>query len=365
MPNSAPSPMRFEPDYEVAPGSSLKEKLVELGLTQADLALRAGLSTKHINQIVQGSAPITQETALALEAVTGVPARIWNRLEGSYRERLARTERREALAQTYDWLDELPIRDLRKRGYLPDTNDKQRLVEALCEFFGVNDRGAWERAWLEPVGSFRRSPTLTSNAAALASWLRIGELKASRVEAEPFDARAFRRVLRRARRLTTLPAEEALPTLVKECASAGVALVFVAEISGARASGAAKWLSPKKAMIVLSFRFKSDDQFWFSFFHEACHILRHSKKETFIEDSDYGRDAQEREANEFAEVLLIPRERAAELRELSSSDAIEGFAAELGIAPGIVVGRLQKEGMLPWKTQANHFKRTFEPPSID
>lgn len=365
MPDPALSTLKFEPDYEVPPGASLKERLADLGLTQAELAVRAGLSTKHVNQIVQGAAPITQETALAFETVTGVPARVWNRLEANYRERLARAERRTTLAQDVGWLDELPLRDLKKRGYLPDTRDKQRLMEAACEFFGVTDRRAWERAWLEPVASFRRSPTLVSDRAALAAWLRIGEIKASRIESAPFDAAIFRKVLQRARRLTVLPMEEALPQLVDECAKSGVAVVLVAEIPGARASGAAKWLSPTRAMIILSFRYKSDDQFWFSFFHEAAHILLHSKKHTFIEDSDGGDDAHEREANEFAEALLIPRDQERRLEKLDSPAAIERFAGEIGIAPGIVVGRLQREGLLPWRTQANHLKRSIDPLALE
>src|SRR5439155_25054535 len=104
--------------------------------------------------------------------------------------------------------------------------------------------------------------------------------------------------------------------LVELCASAGVAVVFVGEIGKTRASGAARWLTPTKALIQLSLRHKSDDHLWFSFFHEAAHILLHSKKETFIHEGQNGPhpvEELELEADAFATNGLIPRRFDSEL----------------------------------------------------
>ena len=131
------------------------------------------------------------------------------------------------------------------------------------------------------------------------------------------------------------------------CAATGVAVVLVPEIKGARASGATRWLTAEKAMLLLSFRYKRDDHFWFSFFHEAGHILRGGKKDFFIEhQGSEVNDAREAEANRFAEEFLISRERASELPRLRSLRAVQAFASSLGIAPGIVVGRMQREGLI-------------------
>jgi len=54
----------FRPDYAIPPGDTLRDRLAEMNLSQAELAARAGLSTKHVNQIMQGIAPITLETAI-------------------------------------------------------------------------------------------------------------------------------------------------------------------------------------------------------------------------------------------------------------------------------------------------------------
>jgi HTH-type transcriptional regulator/antitoxin HigA len=347
----------YEPTQATPAGVSLRATLTKLGMTQADLAARTGLSLKHINQVVQGVAPLTHETALLLEKVTGVPARIWNALEANYRDRLARTEDRRKLENDAQWLKQIPVKELVNRGYLPKATDRGAILSEVCRFFGVANKDAWETVWRSPLAAFRKSPTIESEAGAVAAWLRIGELEASAIQCAPFDARQLRETLQDIRSLTTAEPEDFQPQLNKLCASAGVAVVFVPEIKGTRCWGATRWLTPTKALIQLSLRYKSDDHLWFSFFHEAAHLLLHSKKETFI-STDRFSDSVEQEADSFAASHLIPRQYESRLKELSLGDVRE-FAAKIRIAPGVVVGRLQKDGVLAWN-EGNSLKRRFE-----
>jgi len=138
-----------------------------------------------------------------------------------------------------------------------------------------------------------------------------------------------------------------------------VAVVFVAELQGTHASGATQWLSADKALIQLSCRYKSDDQFWHAFFHEAAHLLLHGKREVFIDDSaDNGTEEQEREAHDFASALRVPPAKLRRFLEAWSGDrrSIEQFADKLGIAPGIVVGQLQHLKVIEFH-QLNVLKR--------
>jgi HTH-type transcriptional regulator / antitoxin HigA len=353
------SALRYEPDHAIPPGETLRSTLAELGMKQSELAARANLSAKHVNQIIQGIAPITHETALAFEKVTGVPARVWAQLEAGYRERLARFEDRRVLAADGAWLKQLPIKELVRAGHLIATGDRGALVAEVCRFFGVANRESWERVWRKPLAAFRRSPAFESEVGAVAAWLRIGELKAAQIECAPFDAKRFRAALSSIRALTNEEPDVFVPEMIRLCAAAGVGVVFVPEIKGTRASGAARWLSPTKALIQLSLRHKSDDHVWFSFFHEAAHVLLHSKKATFISDGTDIDNDTEHEANRFAATVLVPADSEAELMQLRTLPEVEQFARELGVAPGIIVGRLQKEGIFEWR-QGNHLKRRFE-----
>jgi HTH-type transcriptional regulator / antitoxin HigA len=343
-----PRPAPYIPDEPSAPGEALRDRLKELAMSQADLAARSNLSTKHVNQIVQGVAPITHETALILERVTGTPARVWNALEAAYRDTQARDREKSRPARADQaWLKSLPIRELRERGLISTAGKTADVRQEMLAFFGVADRAAWERLWLEPDASFRRSRVFQSHPGAVATWLRAGEFLAISRKCEPFDSKAFRELLHDARRFTRDPASSL--ELVQTCAHVGVALVFVKEFVGSRTSGAARWLTPDKAMIVLSDRHKREDSFWFSFFHEGGHLLMHSKRETFIRDRDKQQgDRVEAEADRFAQDLLIPRSHAHRLPSLGTPTQVVAFAEEIGISPGIVVGRLHNDELWRW-----------------
>lgn len=346
----------FRPDYAIPPGETLRDRLTEMSLTQAELAARAGLSTKHVNQIMQGIAPITLETAVVLERITGVPANVWSRREADYREALLRSKPRDLSAADEKWLAMLPIKELQKRNHLPAVKEKGRLYDAVLSFFGVADRDAYERIWRGPVASFRRSGAYKSAPGSVVSWLRVAQLEAQAAKVAPYSAAKFRKVLQEIRALT---ADGDPNRIVEMCAEAGVVVVFVREVKGCRISGAAWWASPARAVIALSDRYKKDDFFWFTFFHEAAHILLHSKKDTFVDDGSDD-DVAEDEANRFAADALVPKEHVPELARLRSDLDIVRFAERIGIAPGIVVGRLQHDQYEGWGwSRGNTLKRSM------
>lgn len=341
-------------DEVFSPGEALRDRMAEIGMTQAGLAARSGLSTKHVNQMVQGAAPITHDTALILERVTGTPARIWNALEASYRESLARLESQSLTPEDLEWLRTLPITDLKKRGAISGSNQGE-LLQSVLSFFGVADRAAWDRIWLQPAASFRRSQVFKRSPGATAAWLRLGELAGREVACEPFEPRAFRLALHQARELSR--EKDFSAKLVQLCANAGVALVFIPELPGCRANGAARWLGPSKALIQLSDRHKREDSFWFSFFHEGGHLLRHPKREVFVDAEKRDDDVYESEANEFAAETLIPESFVGQLDTLKSSNDVARFARDIGLAEGIVVGRLHKDGLWLWSRGNNLIRR--------
>jgi len=107
-----------------------------------------------------------------------------------------------------------------------------------------------------------------------------------------------------------------------------------------------------------------DDHLWFTFFHEAAHVLKHGKRAVFVEGDDEkaaARDPREAEADAFAQELLIPAgdyERFCTNGDFSLA-AIRQFAARIGIAAGIVAGRLQHDRKVPF-SRANQLKRRFD-----
>lgn len=354
-----------QPDYAFHPGESLAETLEELGMSQKELAERAGRPLKTINEIVQGKAAITADTALQLERVTGVPASFWNNAQRNYEAFLARQAESAALQEGIEWLKSFPIQPLWKLGWVPKLSDPIDQLRALLGFFGVAGVEEWQRLWQQPDVAFRKSNAFAAHPMAVAAWLREGERQAQRVATQPFDKERFVAALLEIRQLTTEEPQTFEPAMKTLCAESGVAVVLVPEVTGTRAYGATRWLTPEKAILQLSLRGKAEDFLWFTFFHEAAHILKHGKKDVFIEAPEGTADAatqkKEEEANAFAADFLIPREAYRELLTLKpfTTEKIRRFSERLGIAPGVVVGRLQHDKLIPFK-QLNGLKRRFQ-----
>ena len=352
--------LQSEKDWGVPPGEVLQEALEERGMSQSELARRMARPIKTINEIVRGKAAITPETAIQLELSLGISANFWNSLESGYRAHLARLNATEELERQGSWADQFPLKDLARHGLIDRGSSKGAAVGALLSFFAVSSPKAWENHWARPTASLRSSPTFKFSPPALAAWLRWGEILATQTQLEPFDSKRLEAVLIEARPLSRKDIALALKRLEKMMASAGVALVLTPEFSGIHLSGAARWLSADQAIVQLSLRHKSDDHFWFSFFHESAHLLA-PRRSDFVDPPDRDRDLEDEEeerADRFARDQLIPPHLYSDFvgKNSFSMDSVRDFAKEIEIAPGIVVGRLQRDKHIA-KSQLNALKR--------
>ena len=330
----------FEPDYAVSPGETLKEVMESLNMAQKELAIRTGLTVQSLNRIFKGEQPISYETANKLELATGVPARMWNNLEAHYREQLAKAKERKQLETDLDWLKTIPTQELIQRKAIEPQKDDVLLLRETLKFFGLSSVSAWKDIWANPAVAARRSRCFETCPGPASAWMRLGEIQAHQIDCQPFDKISFIQALKKIRLLTVKDPEKFIPETIQLCAGSGVALALVREMKKVPWHGATKWLAASKAMILLNLRGKMEDQFWFSFFHEAGHVLYDSKKDLYINDGTVD-DPREHEANEFAANILIPRDIDPKIASLKTKEDVILLANELKISPGIVAGRFQ------------------------
>ena len=356
---------RFEPDWVVAPGETIAEFLEEKSITQRELALRMGVTPKFVNHLLAGQAPISKETALKLERVLGGDARFWLRLELQYREGLARREELVEAEGWVSWLQGKPYKELMKVGLIPERRatkaEKPRIVLDLLRYFGAASPDDWNNTYASMQAQFRRTQTRASDDMAVAAWLRMGVQVAQKISTAPYSKKKFIQVLEEVRTFTVHDPSIWQHQLMDLCASAGVAVAFVPALPTSGVSGVARWMSSDKALIQLSLYGKSNDKLWFTFFHEAAHLLFHAKKSIFLDSLDAKADVDEleAEANKYARDVLIPPKWAKELSSLLGEDDIRRFANELGIHSGIVVGRMQYDRIIDFH-QFNHLKDRYE-----
>ena len=345
-------------DLPIPPGETLADEIAARDMSQTELAARMERPVQVVNEIVRGKKAITDHTALGLEKVLGIPATFWVNLEQEYRMTLARLRERESHRAAEEWLDELPVREMQKRRWIPPVRDTREKVRELLSFFGVATVAAYRNT--TPVLGFRISDHAKVSAGALAAWLRKGELEAHAIDTRPFDAARLLDAAKRARTMTEQSPQEFVPRLQDMFADAGVAFVVVRELPKTGANGVARWLTDRKALIQLNLRYRWQDIFWFTLFHEVCHVLKHGDRKIIIEGIDRV-EAVEEEANRWSADFLVSPEAWSQLKEVApiTRAAVVKFARQQGIAPGIVVGRLQRERRLKYSDMTD-IKGRFE-----
>lgn len=342
---------QYQPDYAVPPGRILAEHLDVRDMSQAEFARRCGRTPKLISEIIAGKAPVEPNTALQFEKVLGLAAYIWLGIEQDYRLHLARLAETKELEKSIAWARKFPIAELRKRGILSKSSKTAELVSQILAFFGVASVPAYQKKFDKRQLAFRHSPAFKSSLEGLAAWIRLGELEAEQIDCGLYSEPRFREALFHIRQITAEPTTQSLIKVQRLCQESGVALVFVEGLKKAALSGAAWWLSPEKAVIQLSARYKTDDQFWFSLYHEAAHLLLHSRRGFYLDEKvGIGSIEEESEANKWAaDFLISPNDWNSFVASAQFSESdIQDFSKVQGIAQGIVVGRLQHENVVPW-----------------
>ena len=321
-------------------------------MTQRELAARLGRPAQTINEIIKAKKAITPDTALGLEAVLGIDAQYWMNLESDYRMTLARRREQEMIQANVQWLDEYPVREMLKRGWIEAGRDRPSRLRALMDFLGV--AVAEPQAYQKAAG-FRITEAAQQRISlgALSVWLRKGEIDAQNIDTAAYDAQTFEDSLHSIRSMTVQRPETFLPAMRMLCAGSGVAFCMVRELPKSGANGATRWLTDRKALIQMSIRNKWADIFWFTFFHEAYHVLKHRPHRRFLIDGLDGDPAVARlesEADSFARDFLIPPREWTDFRDSYdfTSGSVQEFANSVEIAPFVVVGRLQKEGHIPY-----------------
>lgn len=349
---------QYRPTTLSPPGDTLADMLEERAIRQNELATRMGVTPKFVNELIAGKVAITPSTALALEKSLGTSAAFWLARDARYQEAKARKEATQQLEGSISWLDQLPLKDMRNFDWIKAPGKSVAVVEECLRYFGVASVSAWQEFCVKDIQSaaYRASEKVKAAPGAVAAWLRAGELEAGKVECAPFDRDKFLAAVHEARGMTVEKEPSVyLPKLRKLFSDCGVAVVVVRAPKGCPINGAVRWLSPNKALIQLSFRYLSDDIFWFTFFHECGHIALHGKKILFLEEQGMSGE-DENEANEFSKNRLIPQSKWTEfISDTLTESGIVQFAQSVGVAPGIVVGRLQHEKLL-LPSRLNHLK---------
>ena len=336
------------------PGATIKEQLLDRGMNQKEFAARMDMSEKHISKLINGEVQLTPETAIRLEIVLGVPAKFWNNLEAIYREKIIKAKAENSLDADLELAKRFPYSEMAKYGWIPRTRESKEKVINLRKYFEVVELSLLESDQITRIACRRLAITEKSDLALLA-WAQEAKIKAREIKTAPINIKRLISSMPEIRKMTVLKPKEFSPKIRKCLADCGIALVFLPHLNGSFLQGAS-FVDGNKIVVGLTARDRDADKFWFSLFHELAHIaLGHVGQPAGTSEDD------EKAADKWSGNILIPYDEFESFRmdrDYSEMRVLQ-FAKALGIAPGIIVGRMQSEGMIKY-SMLNNLKEKYD-----
>lgn len=335
-----------------APGEFIREEIEARGWTQEDLALVLGRPFQVVNEIINGKKEITPETALALGEAFGTSAELWLNLESSYRLAKARSMggdpdvARRARIQSL-----VPVKELQKRGWLSKTNQLEKLEREICDLLELSSIDE------EPIIKFaaRKNNNETLNSSHVA-WAFRAKHIAAQMQMTRFDRDCLAKLIPELARYSSR--NDGIRLALEELAQVGIRVLILEKLPRTRIDGAAFWLDENSPVVALSLRYNRVDYFWFTLMHELAHILDERAcagriDSNLLEEDADAESASEKKANERAASWLLPPTALKAFIQANSpafsAKSIQLFASNLGIHPGIVVGRLQYSKLISYR----------------
>lgn len=349
--------LKVERELLSPPGDDILETIEHIKMSQAELADRLGKTPSKVHDLITGKEPVTYNTALQLEKVLGINAQFWLNREMNYRTKLARMEQEEVLEEDKEWLAQQPVKELKKCGCIKAEKSGAIMVRETLEFYGVVNTNKWKSRYINDFATadYRKSEAHQATLGSMAAWLRMGEKEMQKMQLPEYNKDAFKSALEEIKIIVSKQPADFAKQLQQKCAKAGVAIVYTLCLLKAPVSGATRWFRTNP-LIQLTDRHKTNDHFWFTFYHEAAHVLLHPKKEVFFEEFEgYKPDKQkEEEANNFAAKYLLPESFEHELPFKITDEDVETIAIKYKTHPGIVVGRMQHNGLVKYSFGNKH-----------
>ena len=344
---------QYTPDVVFHPAITLNEKLEEMGMSRKEFALRTGKPEKTIIAVLKEESSLTPEMAILFENVTQIPAQFWINKQARYNEFIARKRHEEAIAEAADWAKEFPYADMAKYNWVATTRNADEKTINLLSYFGVASHCAWGKLYVETELKVAAYTSLKQSHQphAISAWLRQGELQAKQIASPYFDIKRLKSNIPLMRQLMIEQPVNFFEQLQNLCLQAGVVLLFTPKLPKVPLSGSTRWLN-NTPLIQLTARYKKNDSFWFTFFHELGHIILHGKKYISLENVDFAAadPKKEEEAHQFAVAQTFTSEQENEVLQndtITEQDIID-YAQKFNTHPAMIIGRLQFKKHIPY-----------------
>lgn len=284
---------------------------------------------------------------MQLAAAFGTSADFWLNLETNYQVHQAREKLDQSgIARKSRLYSLTPVAELIKRGWIQASDSLEDLERKVCDFLGIAD--VEDQPCL--AVNFRQSQTYDPKVAAEVAWVKRVEHLVHAQTVATYDRGQLRAELPTLLTYSAKPeGARRVPTFLHNL---GVHFVIVPHLPHTYLDGAA-FIFEERPVVALTLRYDRIDSFWFTLLHELAHIIA-GHEGLYLDNLDeQNGNKAESEASRMAQDWLIDPEAFARFvaanQPYFSSSVVRAFAERQGRHPGIIVGRLQYEKLVPYQ----------------
>jgi HTH-type transcriptional regulator/antitoxin HigA len=340
----------FENIYAFHPGYYINDLINDMEITQDEFAKRLNISSKNLSDLINGKASISDKIAKNLSLMFGTSVETWVNLQKKYDEKVIEIKKLQAQRDEEKDLSLIDYSFFEKLGVVEPSKDKAKQVVELLRYLSVSSFSVLKKR--DFLVQFRQTNNIDEKTILNANaWVQTIINFGREIKTKPYYAKKLKGYLPQIREMTMKSPSDFLPQLHQILSECGIAFVLIPSLKKSGVYGATKWLGKNKAVVGITNRGKYADIFWFSFLHELGHVFQRKITKIIVDfEADSYNEAFENEANQFAQDLLIPPDEYNIFsKEKTFSEAkVRDFANSVRIHPGIVVGRLQKDNLIPY-----------------
>lgn len=340
----------FREDDVQPAGTHLLEELNSRGWTQAEFAGILGRPVQFVSEIINGKKEITRESAAQIGAALDMSAEYWLNYQDRYYLARQRADsgaaaRLKSVRQRAQLRETFPIPVLSQRGLVHPTDpvQQERDILRLYRISSIDEPRSFALA-------ARRSNLAEPMTQLQEAWFVCVRDKADRVQVAHYDEAAFRELAASLPKRIKLASDFA--PLPAEFAKVGVKLVHTDTFPSSKLDGCAFWVDGTP-VIGLTGRGKRLDKVFFTLLHEMAHILLgHVGSAPIVDEvsADRGPSVDiERDANDLAAEWSFGDGLPAAPSRISEA-WVDAVAKAYELHPLVVIGRLQHDEVLSWRT---------------
>ncbi|AQV14969.1 ImmA/IrrE family metallo-endopeptidase [Acinetobacter pittii] len=364
----------FQPNW-IYPPSKIVENFI--ALNQIDTSKLHSETQRVLYDLVNKNIPIDINISKILEETIGGTVQFWLNIQHQFTLNTLRIENSHVDNNFNDYKD--LITELKKTDWIPKSNYDYLDQVHLKTFFGISEFSILTKKYIVQHNlriKFKNIGKYSSSELNIATLVRKAELEARKqLISKQWDKALFLEKLQEIKKLSKVRKfNDFKLELQNICNQCGVAFIVLDTLNKSPIRGISKFINNHTGLIIITTKYNQDDIFWQTFFHEAGHLVLHSKEMVFADQGDPAEKVTTEELETQADNFMLSQI----LYPYTNEDVIGMFnkklmysskeqswrnicqiARQINISPSLLTGILKLQKIIPYNYFTNGHNKVY------